>query len=292
MTDLSAPVDLLADRTGYDPAFLGPDVPIPEPATPEPTVLLPYLHYSVLLRPDRRLAAVTALAMDGRKLVQLTRESDRWLFDPRVPAEQQTGNAVYRDNDLDRGHLVRRTSAVWGDSPEEAEQANADTFYYPNAAPQAGQFNKGKALWLGLENYVERHADTFDRRLAVFAGPVLEAGDPPYRGIQVPLRFWKVVAFVHEGRLAATGYLLDQTPLIDDLDAALARAAAAGEVPPLGGFRTFQVPIADIAALAGVALDQLAHVDRLPAPPAAQAPAPGQVAGAWVPLASLADIRL
>jgi endonuclease G len=255
-------------------------------------VLLRYLHYSVLLRPDRRLAVVTALTMDGGKLVQITRESDRWLFDPRVPAEQQTGNAVYRDNDLDRGHLVRRTSAVWGDSPEEAEQANADTFYYPNAAPQAGQFNKGKALWLGLENYVERHADTFDRRLAVFAGPVLEAGDPPYRGIQVPLRFWKVVAFVQDGALAATGYLLDQSPLVDDLTAVLDAAAAAGEPPPLGAYRTFQVPIADIAMLAGVRLDQLVAVDRLPAPPAEAPPAPGQPAGGWVELQTLDDVRL
>ena len=71
------------------------------------------------------------------------------------------------------------------------------------------------------------------------------------------------MAFVQDGALAATGYILDQTPLVDDLDAVLAEAAAAGAVPPLGAFRTFQVPIADIAVLAGVDLDQLILVDRL-----------------------------
>ena len=71
--------------------------------------------------------------------------------------------------------------------------------------------------------------------LAVFAGPVLDPDDLPYRGIQIPLRFWKVVAFVQDGALAATGYILDQTPLVDDLDAALAEAAAAGTVPPARG---------------------------------------------------------
>ncbi len=292
MTDLSAATDPLTDRTGYDPAFLGPEVPVPELATPHPTALLHYLHYSVLLRTDRRFAAVTALAMDGARLVQIDRESDRWLFDPRVPAEQQVGNRVYEDNDLDRGHLVRRTSAVWGDTVEEAQRANDDTFYWTNAAPQAGAFNKGKALWLGLEDFVQRHADTFDRKLVVLAGPVLDPRDPPYRGVQVPLRFWKVVAFVQDGALAATGYLLDQSPLVDDLAAALDEAAAAGEPPPLGEFRTFQVPIADIAALSGVVLDQLVAVDRMPVPPSDETPAPGQAAGGWVQLEELSDIAL
>src|SRR3954451_9447719 len=120
MTDLSAPLSVsaqdLGDRTGYDAAFLGVDVPLPRLVSDVPTVELPYLHHSVLFRPDRRFAAVTALAMDGARLVQIDRESDRWLFDPRLPEEQQTGNRVYADNDLDRGHLVRRTSAVWGDT--------------------------------------------------------------------------------------------------------------------------------------------------------------------------------
>jgi endonuclease G len=110
-------------------------------------------------------------------------------------------------------------------------------------------------LWLGLEDHVQEHADTFDRTLAFLAGPVLDPADPPYRGIQVPLRFRKVVAFMQDGAqdgtLAATGYLLDQSPLVEDLTAVLEEAAAAGEPPPLGAYRTFQVPIADIAMLAG-----------------------------------------
>ena len=129
-------------------------------------------------------------------------------------------------------------------------------------------------LWLGLEDYLQEHAATFDRKLAVFAGPILDPDDPPYRGIQIPLRFWKVVAFVQDGALAATGYILDQTPLVHDLDAVLAEAAAAGDVPPLGAFRTFQVPIADIAVLAGVDLDQLILVDRLNAPATGETPPP------------------
>ena len=294
MTDLAGPPTAqdLADRTGYDPAFLGPGVPMPGVTTAAATALLTYLHYSVLFRPDRKFAAVTALDLDGASLQNIVR-TDKWLIDPRVPADVQAGPRVYADNDLDRGHLVMRASSAWGNTMEEVRQAEAETFYFTNAAPQASMFNQGRELWLGLEEYLIRHAATFDRKLAVFAGPILEPDDPPYRGIQIPLRFWKVVAFVQNDALAATGYILDQTPLVHDVDAVLAEAAAAGEAPPLGAFRTFQVPIADIAVLAGVDLDQLVLVDRLGAPATGETPpAPGRVSSTWVQLDSLDDVVL
>jgi endonuclease G len=297
MTDpaFAATPEDLEDRTGYDPSFLGVDVDVPMPGlvTDAPTVVFPYLHYSVLFRPDRRFAAVTALDLDGAHMFSLQR-SDTWSLDPRIAAELQAGPAVYAHNDLDRGHLVMRASSTWGDTEEEAQQAEVDTFYFTNATPQASKFNQGHELWLGLEDYLLENAATFERKLAVFAAPVLDPADPPYRGIQVPLRFWKVAAFVQDGELAATGYVLDQTPLVQDLEAAIEEAAAAGEIPPLGPFRTFQVPIADIAALTGLGLDQLAAVDRLktaPAP-AEEPPAPGQAGGGWVQLSSLHDVRL
>jgi endonuclease G, mitochondrial len=296
MTDLSIPAGFsardLEDRTGFDAQFLGVDVPLPGLASDVPTVVLHYTHYSVLFRPDRRFAALTALAMDGARIRSLDREGIDWELDPRLAAELQAGPAVYVRNDLDRGHLVRRASACWGRDEAEAERANVDTFFYTNAAPQAARFNQGKQLWLGLEDYLQRHAATFDRKVVVLSGPVLDPADPPYRGIQVPLRFWKVVGFLHEGELAATGYLLDQSPLVDDLGAALDAAAAAGEPPPLGAYRTFQVPIADVASLTGCLLDQFVAVDRLPAPPAEETPSPGQAGPSWVPLTALTDIRL
>jgi endonuclease G, mitochondrial len=294
MTDLAGTPTApeLEGRAGYDPAFLGPGVPMPAVTDSAATVLLRYLHYSVVFRPDRRFAALTALVLDGARLQQFER-TDRWLIDPRLPAGVQAGPPVYADNHLDRGHLVMRASSVWGETEEEARQAEADTFYFTNAAPQASSFNQGRQLWLGLEEYLQVHAATFDRKLAVFAAPVLEPDDPPYRGIQIPLRFWKVVAFVQDGALAATGYILDQTPLVSDLDAVLAEAAAAGEVPPLGAFRTFQVPIADIAVLAGVDLDQLILVDRLNAPATGETPPPpGGTSSTWVELSSLDDLVL
>src|SRR5919107_2626467 len=80
----------LEGRTGYDPGFLGTDVPVPVPSADVPTALLHYLHYSVLFRPDRRFAAVTALDLDGAHLKSIAR-SDHWLLDPRLAAELQAG---------------------------------------------------------------------------------------------------------------------------------------------------------------------------------------------------------
>jgi endonuclease G len=282
----------LEGRTGFDPGFLGIDVPMPSLPADVPTVLLDYLHYSVLFRPDRRFAAVTAMDLDGAHLIALDR-TDQWQLDPRLAAELQAGPAVYAHNDLDRGHLVMRSSSTWGQTEDEARQAETDTFFFTNAAPQAATLNQGRELWLGLEEYLQNHAATFDRKLAVFAGPVLDPADPPYRGIQIPLRFWKVAAFVQDGELAATGYVLDQSPLVHDLPAAMAEAAAAGTAPPLGPFRTFQVPIADIVALTGVPLDQLAAVDLLRNVPAEDGPTgPGEPPRRWVPLHTLEDVVL
>jgi endonuclease G, mitochondrial len=44
----------------------------------------------------------------------------------------------------------------------------------------------------------------------------------------------------------------------------MTEAARAGDPPPLGAFRTFQVPVSDIARLTGLDLGPLPAADRLP----------------------------
>lgn len=264
-------------QTGYDPDFLG--VPAPMPTAPGvDTVPLDYTHFAVLHRPDRRLAAATAVTIDGATLRD-TERADDWRLDTRLPAEQQAGEDIYADNDLDRGHLVRRRDPVWGE-PAEAERANADTFHYTNAAPQAAAFNQDRELWLGLEDHLLANAADHDRRLAVFTGPVLAGDDPEYRGLRIPRLFWKVGGFVTGGRLGTTAYLLDQTPQLGGI-------RAEGEPPPLGPFRTFQVPVARIAELTGLDLGPLVAADTMPVPE----PAPAALADRAVRLTSYDDIR-
>lgn len=234
---------------GYDPDFLG--IPLPLPSPTAPVTRLDYPRFSVLLDEESRFAAVTGVVVDGATLREQPRTGE-WRLDPRVSADAQAGPEVYSRNDLDRGHLVRRRDPGWG-SASEARAATEATFFYTNAAPQAAGFNQSKELWLGLEDHVLAYAETTDRRLAVFTAPVRGADDPPYRGIRVPLRFWKIAAWREGDALAAAGFVLDQSALVDTRQALT--------VAPLGAFRTFQVPIADIAAEAGVDVGPLQAAD-------------------------------
>lgn len=264
----------MADMTdGYDPAFLSAELPLPRPA--HEVRELSYPRFSVLLDPERRLAAVTAVNIDGAKLLDLPRDGE-WQLDPRIDADEQTGPAVYARNDLDRGHLVRRRDPGWGEAAE-AREAMAATFFYTNAAPQAAGFNQSKELWLGLEDHVLSYAETTDQRVSVFTAPVLDEQDPPYRGIRIPLRFWKIAAWTGPAGLASAGFVLDQTELVDTAEGVLAS-------PPLGAFRTFQVPVPEIAALTGIDLGSLPGADVL----GDQAARPA----VWRLLTEAGDIRL
>ena len=239
---------------GYDAEFLTAALPLPRPTGD--IRALPYPRFTVLLDTERRLAAVTGVNIDGARLRDIPRTGD-WRLDPRVDAEEQTGNDVYARNDLDRGHLVRRRDPGWGDVDEASEATDA-TFFYPNAAPQAAGFNQSKELWLGLEDHVLEYADTTDQRVSVFTAPVFEDDDPPYRAIRIPLRFWKIAAWQGPDGLAAAGFILDQTELVDTSEGMLA-------APPLAEFRTFQTPIQEIARITGIDFGALPAADVLDA---------------------------
>lgn len=260
-------------RAGYDPGFLGADahsVPLPELsaglaalasvnqlATTEPRYVLPYHHFSVVLNRERRLAFFTAVNIDGTTSMRLKRERDRWFLDPRVPTEEQTGEAAYRDNPLDRGHLVRRLDPAWGSSRDEAKRCNDDTFHFTNCSPQHEDFNQNQTTWAGLEDYILENADNRDLKVTVFTGPVFAEDDEEFAGVQLPRQFWKVAVMVKEsGELSATGYLLSQEELIAGLE-------VIPEVFSYGAYKTYQVTVRRIAELTGLGFGSLVDADPL-----------------------------
>lgn len=204
-------------RRGYDPAFLdGNAISLPsftdkdrehdrvlvgDSGDPE----LRYHHFSVIMSRSRGLALVTAVNIDGRQDLSVLRTDDRWIFDPRIPREMQTGDDLYLNNQLDRGHLVRRQDPCWGDSMDEAVAANNDTFHFTNCSPQHAGFNQSPETWHGLEDYILHNAASREMKVTVFTGPVLADDDPPYRGVQLPLQYWKVVSTTKDdGSLSTT----------------------------------------------------------------------------------------
>ncbi|MGH3753724.1 MAG: DNA/RNA non-specific endonuclease [Pseudonocardiaceae bacterium] len=216
-------------RTGYDPDFL--EVPVPLPALTDeqrrnaaknadagtegdPTVL-PYTHFSVVMNRRRQLAYYTVVNIDGAQSADLPRGRDRWYFDSRIAESEQIGEALYRRNALDRGHLVRRLDPVWG---PDRERANDDSFHFTNCSPQHERFNQGQDTWQGLENYILENADVQERKVTVFTGPVMDEQDPIYKGVRLPLAFWKILAYCKpEKTLAAAAYILEQGELIQDM---------------------------------------------------------------------------
>jgi endonuclease G, mitochondrial len=260
-------------RRGYDSEFLGTDahsVPLPalsaqlialaavnQLATTEPGYVLPYHHFSVVLNRERRLAFFTAVNIDGTTSVRLKREKDRWFLDPRIQAEEQTGEDAYRDNPLDRGHLVRRLDPAWGGSHGEAKRCNDDTFHFTNCSPQHEDFNQNQTTWAGLEDYILENADNRDLKVSVFTGPVFAKDDERFSGVQLPRQFWKVVVMVKEsGDLSATGYLLSQEDLISGLE-------FVPESFSYGAYRTYQTPVRRIEGLTGLAFGPLVDADPL-----------------------------
>jgi endonuclease G len=95
-----------------------------------------------------------------------------------------------------------------------------------------------------------------------------------YRGLQIPQLFWKIAAWTATMEatpvLRAAGFVLDQRPQLADIDLAAVRARAlgTGTLPPLGPYRTFQVPLVDIAELTGLHLAALIEADTLAPLPA------------------------
>jgi endonuclease G, mitochondrial len=249
-------------RGGYDPDFLGFSLPLPtltvgaELASPP----LPYHHFSVVMQRRRKLALFTAVNIDGGKADQPRRDRDVWILDPRLPVTEQTGEDVYRDNDLDRGHLVRRLDPAWG---PQSVAAVDDTFHFTNCTPQHHEFNAGRTQWLGLEDYVLQNAVTSDLKVTVLSGPVLDDADPVYRGVSLPLQYWKIVAMVRtDGRPSVTAYLLSQRSLLDEFRT----ERPSGQLPEsfsYGGYRTFQVPVRRVVDLTGLDLAAYIAADPL-----------------------------
>lgn len=246
--------------SGYDEAFLGSDFRIPLPAlgedarndvaelSGEESNVLRYAHFSVVMNRKRKLAFFTAVNIDGGQLKNIPRSSDRWYFDPRLKQEYQYGPELYADNDLDRGHLVRRLDPVWGG---DAERANEHTFHFTNCSPQHRHLNQ--KTWLNLEDYILGNAGLHDLKVTVFTGPVFRDDDMLYRGkYRIPAEFWKVVAMVKDdGNLSATAYLQTQKNLIGDLEFAY------------GSYKTYQVPVSRIEGITDLDFGVLRRADPL-----------------------------
>ena len=178
-----------------------------------------------------------------------------------TPASHSTCSSSkddYADEDIDRGHMVRREDPNWDPAlPRQSrrnghaarQQANFDTFHYTNAAVQHGDLNSSSTRWLGLEDYILKSARTHGFRASVLTGPVVRDDDDSIApGVVAPREFWKVVVMedADTHKLHATAYLLSQGDLIRDLLEKRSRVEGSRDSCS-ATYRLFQIAITDLA---------------------------------------------
>jgi endonuclease G len=145
-----------------------------------------------------------------------------------------------------------------------AEGAVNDTFHFTNCSPQHPNFNRGKLVWAGLEDYIlKTRAEGENRRLCVFTGPVFRDNDPaigfPDVGhtqgkAKLPLEYWKVVVMVKaSGQLTAAGFLVSQADLVRPMATEAAIDVA----------KTYQVKVGKIEEHTGFDFGRLRNADPL-----------------------------
>lgn len=269
-----------SSREGYKANFLAVNLDLPALSAANSALasqVLKYHHFSIVMNKTRRLAFFTAVNIDGRSSKRPTRQGDAWFYDPRLDRQFQIGEFLYASNPLDRGHLVRRLDPAWGTTPV-AKKANDDTFHFTNCSPQHANLNQ--RIWNDLEDYLLDNADQGNLKLTVFTGPVFDAADPTYRGVQLPRRFWKVAVMVASGgSLLAAGFMQSQERMIDGLRESDFLAEE---------MRTDQVLVSELETLLGMSFGLPAAAD-----PLTRGGADESLLGVAIrPLSKLEDIKL
>ena len=262
------------NRAGYDADFLGIRVPVPKlaqaasaGATIEPLL---YEHFTVLLNPKRKLAYWTAVNIDGRSARRLgDRSRDRWWYDKRItpPKAHQAGDEFYPKSGFQRGHLVRRLDPAWGRSDAIAARGEADSFHWTNCSPQIPKLNT--QWWLAVESHVLDTVNAARSRVTVFSGCLFTRKDPLYKGLRIPLAFWKVLAWTvgRNRTLRSLGFFVKQ----DEAVAALLKkkGVLTRDIAPLAvdlddvptKIQGYQITVAELQERTKLSFGRLAHAD-------------------------------
>jgi len=133
--------------------------------------------------------------------------NNAFAVDPEVPEKQMAQLSDYRNSGYDRGHMAPNADLNWD------VQAQNESFYLSNMAPQGHDFNAG--IWLDLENQVRKWAER-DSAITIVCGPVLPRSLAAAKKMKkigkghvlVPEQFFKVVLSPFRGAPRAIAFLM------------------------------------------------------------------------------------
>ncbi len=221
---------------GFDTFFLGFETPLPSLGdqlkrqiavyTDNPNLMeLKYYHYSTIFHSIRRMPVVSAVNVDGNpgERQDTAARVDTWLRDNRIDFDIQLNDAFYAKSNFDKGHMSRREDAKWDDTPQDAERDAQLTCMYTNACPQVPAINRAifgfHGLWGQLEQIVLEEGVEKEQgkttKICVYNGPIFVNTDPTFKGVQTPLRFYKIIVWINgAGDTKTTAFVLSQEDLV------------------------------------------------------------------------------
>lgn len=219
---------------GYDPMFLGVNIPLPQPnkalekklaRLKNKSTELKYYKYSVLFNTATKMPALSAVNVEGdaAKRKDDSKRSDDWLRDKRIDIDCQLTDKFYSRSHFDKGHMSRFEDANWDNTVQEANRNGVFTCFYTNACPQVVALNRAGGLWGQLEKAVlekgiKKEAGKL-ARMTVMNGPIFDADkDRLFKGVTIPMSFFKLILWLNDkGKLRATAFKLSQEALVDDI---------------------------------------------------------------------------
>jgi endonuclease G len=278
------------EALGYDPDFLSqpiPLAPIVAKLAKKKGVVAPlldgkgnelrYFHYSAVMSATRRFPLITAVNIDGGKLIKIERK-DSWRLDGRIDAKYQADDEFYVKSKAEekvyfsRGHQVRLLDPCWSDATDPAKkEADArrgmeDTFHFTNAAPQVQAYNDQD--WGNLEDYILDKAQISERRLTVFTGPIFRDTDPIYGTgrpggpWQIPLSFWKIAVLQKTAtKIAVAAFIVGQTEYVQALYEAKVFSGLKPYTIDEMRSRKIQTTVAEVEKLTGLDFSKLRKFD-------------------------------
>jgi len=216
-------------RDGYHTDFLGANhvIELPEPGLAlqsdilhppglaEGKIVVPYIHYSILMSQSTRQALYSAANVDLNLMIKVPKGKGRkWFYDNRVGKENQISNYSYSGTQWDRNQLTRRTAVNWGESEAFVTKASKDSYAYTNAVLQHEDFNENE--WRAVEELISKFE--IASRLIILTGPIFTItdrffirnyGDFPVR---IPAAFWKIITYLDSktNKLSTQAYIFFQ----------------------------------------------------------------------------------
>lgn len=247
---------------GYNPNHLdGIILPMPtytielEAELLEQGKVYDYPNYSLVMNAarEKRSLVVAGFNLNQSKLKRVSR--GKWRADRRVGSANQLENSYYRNNDWDRGHMVRSATAGWGDTYSDAQHSTRETYYYSNCCLQHANLNQDEWLY-HLEDWVKDLDLDKDGLITTFTGPFYGDNDRTVRPsghdlALVPAGFFKVVCFINKdsNNLDVRAFIMHQDH--EALADKLGRTRYNNQ--------TYQVTITEVEQLTGLKFDSAVY---------------------------------